>query len=180
MLVTSKRRHLCVCVALCVFVCMCLCLSVKMRRCRNCKSKLKTSKRLDAFCCTLLTFNQLEILDNWKTNCIGTCESNTVEDDEEEEEEELSLFFFLHNKTPSLFFQQQQQQQNTISSLLRIRRKAFWTQFRHKCSWTKLSPVHTMARARKYFWPTHHGHIFVLNDDLCHFWLERILCLDSL
>ncbi len=108
------------CVALCVFVCMCLCLSVKMRRCRNCKSKLKTSKRLDAFCCTLLTFNQLEILDNWKTNCIGTCESNTVEDDEEEEEEELSLFFFLHNKTPSLFFQQQQQQ-NTISSLLRIR-----------------------------------------------------------
>ncbi len=81
------------CVALCVFVCMCLCLSVKVRRCRDCKSKLKTSKRLDAFCCTLLTLNQLEILDNWKTNCIGTCESNTMEDDEEEEEEEeLSLF----------------------------------------------------------------------------------------
>ncbi len=114
------------CVALCVFVCMCLCPSVKVRRCRDCKSKLKTSKRLAAFCCKLLTFTQLEILDNWKTNCIGKCESNTMEDDddeeeEEEEEEELSLFFFPHNKTPSLFFQQQQQQ-NTISALLRIRR----------------------------------------------------------
>jgi hypothetical protein len=62
-----------------------------------------------------------------------------MEDDEEEEEEELSLFFFPHNKTPSIFFQQQQQQ-NTICSLLRIRRKAFWTQLRHKCSWIKLSP----------------------------------------
>jgi hypothetical protein len=68
----------------------------------------------------------------------------------EDDEEELSLFFFPHNKTPSLFFQQQQQQ-NTISSLLRIRRKAYWTQFRHKYSWIKLSPVYTMARAQKIF-----------------------------
>ncbi len=92
---------------MCVFVCMCLCLYVKVRRCRDCKSKLKTSKRLDAFCCTVLTFNQLEILDNWKTNCIGTCESNVMEDDDDDdEEEELSLFFLPHNKSPSLFFQQ--------------------------------------------------------------------------